>query len=485
MHKSHLVEKPATTPLFVPRQVTLSNRTMKQNKDTTTLKINKTNKNKSRDILPLLVSVAAFLEHQGFTQTLAAFHSEASIAQLDGSKILPLDLETYYNYLQTCKCDAKARELDGVANEYLGRSKHSSPVELSIKKKKKSSDSDAVIVDEQRGDLIEVTKLVNDSDDKSIKFQDKKKKSKLGSDSQLDKSDIVPNSQLDDSDKKPKDKKKKKSKSISVETDEQEYTKCSQNETETCPLVGKLAAESSSIEVARDEKDSKCKDKKKKKKKNKSKEDESDQVDFGKDESEKKDVPTLEDNVVSIDKKGSKKRKRIACEVDGSVLNVKTLSKEEKQAREVLEDDKKKENKLLDSDGHAGKKFKTENGQVDPKKSEEISIDKKLDVSTEFKKTPKGSDGQAKADLHASGDLEESGKEGSAPQKNANKQQSGSAEPKTHIPFQRVKIDEVEFADHRLQDNSYWAKGGADSGYGAKAQEVLGQVRGRYALTDT
>ncbi|KAH9623386.1 hypothetical protein KSS87_011094 [Heliosperma pusillum] len=52
--------------------------------------------------------------------------------------------------------------------------------------------------------------------------------------------------------------------------------------------------------------------------------------------------------------------------------------------------------------------------------------------------------------------------------------------PKTAAKaFQRVKPEDVEFADERLQDNSYWAKDGADSGYGAKAQEVLGQVRGR------
>ncbi|EPS66824.1 hypothetical protein M569_07950, partial [Genlisea aurea] len=51
--------------------------------------------------------------------------------------------------------------------------------------------------------------------------------------------------------------------------------------------------------------------------------------------------------------------------------------------------------------------------------------------------------------------------------------------PKTVIPFQRVRVEEVEFADERLQDNSYWAKDGAEIGYGAKAQEVLGQVKGR------
>ncbi|GAA0164335.1 hypothetical protein LIER_39762 [Lithospermum erythrorhizon] len=54
-----------------------------------------------------------------------------------------------------------------------------------------------------------------------------------------------------------------------------------------------------------------------------------------------------------------------------------------------------------------------------------------------------------------------------------------SAEPKTYHAFQRVKIDEVEFVDDRLQDNSYWAKNGAEKGYGAKAQEILGQVKGR------
>ncbi|XP_074583833.1 uncharacterized protein LOC141839882 [Curcuma longa] len=54
-----------------------------------------------------------------------------------------------------------------------------------------------------------------------------------------------------------------------------------------------------------------------------------------------------------------------------------------------------------------------------------------------------------------------------------------SVEPKSNTPFQRVKVDDAKFVDERLKDNSYWAKDGADSGYGAKAQEVLGQVKGR------
>ncbi|KAK6927756.1 Srp40, C-terminal [Dillenia turbinata] len=51
--------------------------------------------------------------------------------------------------------------------------------------------------------------------------------------------------------------------------------------------------------------------------------------------------------------------------------------------------------------------------------------------------------------------------------------------PKMVKAFQRVKVDEIKFADEKLHDNSYWAKGGAENGYGAKAQEVLGQVKGR------
>lgn len=51
--------------------------------------------------------------------------------------------------------------------------------------------------------------------------------------------------------------------------------------------------------------------------------------------------------------------------------------------------------------------------------------------------------------------------------------------PKTAKSFQRVKVEEVKFSDPRLQDNSYWGKDGAENGYGAKAQEVLGQVKGK------
>lgn len=52
-------------------------------------------------------------------------------------------------------------------------------------------------------------------------------------------------------------------------------------------------------------------------------------------------------------------------------------------------------------------------------------------------------------------------------------------QPSGALAFRRVNINQVQYSDSRLKDNSYWAKGGADQGYGAKAQEQLGVVRGR------
>ncbi|KAH9610455.1 hypothetical protein KSS87_017155 [Heliosperma pusillum] len=94
------------------------------------------------------------------------------------------------------------------------------------------------------------------------------------------------------------------------------------------------------------------------------------------------------------------------------------------------------------------------------------------DISNKIAQPPKSPNG------FSNGVLEKDGTEKSQKQDKP-KELNGSAEPSIAKAFQRVKPEDVEFADERLQDNSYWAKDGADSGYGAKAQEVLGQVRGR------
>ncbi|KAF3790989.1 Nucleolar and coiled-body phosphoprotein 1 [Nymphaea thermarum] len=82
------------------------------------------------------------------------------------------------------------------------------------------------------------------------------------------------------------------------------------------------------------------------------------------------------------------------------------------------------------------------------------------------------------SEVHADGNIEGKEREGHTAETDK-KVSKGSAEPKTVNAFRRVNPDEVTFADERLQNNSYWAKGGAESGYGARAQEVLGQVRGK------
>ncbi|RDX99930.1 Nucleolar and coiled-body phosphoprotein 1, partial [Mucuna pruriens] len=73
----------------------------------------------------------------------------------------------------------------------------------------------------------------------------------------------------------------------------------------------------------------------------------------------------------------------------------------------------------------------------------------------------------------------ENGGEKSSVQRLEKKQQKGSVEKKPVKAFQRVQVDKIQFTDERLQDNSYWAKDGAENGYGAKAAEILDQVRGR------
>ncbi|KAL5838676.1 hypothetical protein ACOSQ3_015845 [Xanthoceras sorbifolium] len=147
-------------------------------------------------------------------------------------------------------------------------------------------------------------------------------------------------------------------------------------------------------------------------------------------ESKKDDSKISEEDATDKESKRSKKRKRLASEENNS------LPIEENEVEE-------------------SKRRKT-------KGSEEL---KGTEQVTEMNATP--------------GNLKNENGEKSTLHKSIKKQANGSAEPKTVKAFQRVKIDDVVFTDERLKDNSYWAKEGAEIGYGAKAQDVLGQVRGR------
>ncbi|KAI3869314.1 hypothetical protein MKX03_000719 [Papaver bracteatum] len=387
---------------FEPRQVTLAN--MKKTKTSSSLekdiadktlvsksiKDNKKNKKKTKNLTPLLLSLADFLERQGYSKTLAAFKSEAlpDEEELDGVKGHALDVETmYFKYLEMS---------DGDANDT-----RSGKQDLNTE----------VVAD------VCADKLSNGAvPDLPVKSKEKKKKTKSTSEpisESVEQSGSAENGHLEKSvtaeqaDVKSKEK-KKKTKSTSE------------------PIVESVdqsgAAENGHLEksVTEEETDLKFKDKKKKRKKSKTESssvdaEESEKGDSKKSDSKKETVPISEVNG-GTESKDSKKRKRGGSEENESQADEKVESKDTKESK------------------------------------------------------TKSSEEENEKDLSATPFTTE---------KAAKKQRTGSSEPKTANAFRRVEIEKVEFVDDRLQDNSYWAKHGADVGYGAKAQEVLGQVRGK------
>jgi len=203
-------------------------------------------------------------------------------------------------------------------------------------------------------------------------------------------------------------------------------------------------------------------DKGKKKKKSKSTSETSDKADAGtapadvkaKSNSVNEKGDAVQDGKDANEKKSKKKKKKSGSEENGLVEDKQVAGKEsapkpDDESKTAMDIEKAEDGKASTDDAAVSKKRKLE------------------DVE--------GSKPHAKEDTTAT---EDDVKEPSTISK-PNKRQKLSSEPKTLIAFQRVKLDDVKFADERLQDNSYWAKGGADSGYGAKAQEILGQVRGK------
>lgn len=148
------------------------------------------------------------------------------------------------------------------------------------------------------------------------------------------------------------------------------------------------------------------------------------------------------------EKKDKKKRKWSASDdIDNQPFDEVVPEKSKRQKTEGQEEETKRKelkeaNGLLDGVDVSGKEMKTDKNQVQ-------------DIS------------------------EKNGEEKSDAKKSTKTQSKRSVEPMALNAFKRIKIDQVTYADERLQDNSYWAKDGAENGYGAKAQEILGQVRGR------
>ncbi|XP_077253817.1 uncharacterized protein LOC143892819 isoform X2 [Tasmannia lanceolata] len=506
---------------FVPRQVLLEKQSMKNKSSYETLENGSTDKTLeskqkkkksigSRQMTVLLHSIAAYLDSIGFSKTLTALRSESPL-EIDDWKAYSLDLEDmYHKYLETSECPTEAnmkgsKEQD--SQKYTGKkdegeSKCDASEDLVCKKKrKKSSDSDAGMETEGISPGVGNGSAINAViDDLHMKSKEKKKnKNKLVSDSLGDSIELVQleifkemaekvgdESQLGDLHAKSKDKKKNKNKLSSDSCDEnakqvgsetlQDVVRKKNKNLKPLGDENKIdyqlpdsVTENISDKVPSDEANTKIKDKKKK---HKSKDCEStgdlNQTDFKKEEVLVSEVVS----VVAVEKKSSKKRKRLASEEKESGVDDKIAIKESNHSTtEISEENKEmeilpKESTILAGNGYLnpGKKRKSETSEVGTVKAHNTSLP--FEDLTEV-------------DAHANGILVKNGKGGGFTPKTTKKEHKGSDEPKTINAFQRVKVEEVEFVDERLQDNSYWAKGGADSGYGAKAQEVLGQVRGR------
>ncbi|KAH1201222.1 Nucleolar and coiled-body phosphoprotein 1 [Glycine soja] len=178
---------------------------------------------------------------------------------------------------------------------------------------------------------------------------------------------------------------------------------------------------------------------------------------------------------------------------DAKVING---SETEKKSKSKM---KKKDNRSDEGDAieQIGDPNETVSKEENIEANKEITHEEKKD-SKKRKRSISEENGQQVADIKAdeetkrrkienlneskeqtNGNLEKAGEKSSV-QSSQKKQQKGSVEKKpVNAAFQRVQVDKIQFADERLQDNSYWAKDGAENGYGAKAAEILDQVRGR------
>ncbi|KAK1325260.1 hypothetical protein QJS10_CPA01g00535 [Acorus calamus] len=183
----------------------------------------------------------------------------------------------------------------------------------------------------------------------------------------------------------------------------------------------------------------------------------------------------LINSIDELEDKTPKKRKRSRIEESNPKVENGTSTKESKKRKS-----KDSENNMETEVSIKSARSQAEKGHLGHDKERKVKNDEDLNKSPT---TPLDdlTDDQNGVKEHQNFEMNNANNttEKSDPARSGKKEGKNSAEPKTIKAFQRVKVDEVKFADERLQNNSYWAKTGADGGYGAKAQEILGQVRGR------
>ncbi|KAG2622135.1 suppressor protein SRP40-like [Panicum virgatum] len=419
----------------------------------------------------VVTSVAAFLEAGGFPRTLAALQSEADLEAgawraspvnleelvakfLDSSNLAPVAVsvgsdeqdkptngvvEDGGKKKKKEKTAAEAGESENKVSEPSAQEKPSENVDGEAKakkqkKKKKKDDSSA-----ENAGSVEATETVKNDDQK--KPDGKKKKSKKHDmdddvEARLDKVELAIKNKFEEAEKLNGDGDKSKEEELKSQNDD-------------------------------DDKNNGAVGKKKKKKKDKSATEISEKTDAGAvpadGDAAKGNSDAVEIVKVDNEKKSKKKRKKSNPEENVQVEDKEVAGKdsapkpedENKSGMEIEEGDNEK---LSDENAVTGKKRKLEevDGSNPPSTAKEDNTANQS-LTNGFAEDKTNQDSNIKP----------------------SKRQKHSSEPKTVNAFQRVKLEDVKFADERFQDNSYWAKSGAETGYGAKAQEILGQVRGR------
>ncbi|KAK3137011.1 hypothetical protein QOZ80_5BG0446500 [Eleusine coracana subsp. coracana] len=425
----------------------------------------------------VVASVAAFLEAGGFPRALSALQSEAN---LEGGawKSSAVSLEDLVSkFLETSAAPATVTM---GSNE---KDKATDAAAEDTGKKKKSDDTE---LNEAKTN-VNVPSAVQDDETR----EKKKKKKKKGDDeaSELETKVIEPSAEekpAENVEAETKEKKQKKKKDDSSVEEAKETVKSDDQKVDGKKKKSKKQEKDDDVE-ARLEKASLAIEKKLKGDGGKSKE-----------EALKPQNDDIDNNDVgngAVDKSKKKKKGKsekidavsVAAEADGVETvkddNDKKAKKKRKKSdseENVQEEGKEVAGKGLvpTSDDQDKSAMETEDAENGRPASENAVVGKKRKLEDVEESKPPATENGTANQTSGNGFAEDNSKENSIISK-PSKRQKKSDEPKSVTPFQRVKLEAVKFADERLQDNSYWAKGGAETGYGAKAQEVLGQVRGR------
>ncbi|VAI12844.1 unnamed protein product [Triticum turgidum subsp. durum] len=444
----------------------------------------------------VLAAVAAFLESSGLPRTLAALLSEANL-EGDAWRSSPVNLEDVVSKLLESSTSAPGADItasneqgsyifvcyyelswfgvdpvfpfDWCSPEFVDAEKTDDAVaeEKGVGKKKKNKKGGAE-AHESESKASEPSAPEKPSEKADDETKEKKRKKKKDSSSVGD--DGEANAVVKTDDQKTDGKKKKSKKQENDEDVEARLEKVELAVKAKFEAAGKLKDHDKKSgedepKTQNDEanenglSDGAPLDKGKKKKKSKSTSETSDKIDAGTAPAEaevKSNGSSENNNAVGEGKDVNEKKNKKKKKKSGSEENVQVEDKQVAGKDSAPKPDD--ENKTA---------MDIENGQDGKASADDAVVSKKRKLEE-----VEGSKPPAKEDITAT---EDDVKEPSTASK-SNKRQKLS-EPK--IAFQRVKTEDIKFADERLQDNSYWAKGGADSGYGAKAQEILGQVRGR------